>query len=189
MHVDLPSIVDSAWVDTISYLDNLDSTRTERSRIWVDRLANAFKDVYVSDSTNPRFRVFWGSMVEEDPDFARKEYLHDILVCKTDTVRSIGNRQQNIPFVSEVHWQVESELALNTRQISIDFSKLVMGSAEKKLFVTVRSKREDITENLIDACCEMGSFVFGELYLCLLDDIDKWTEDCDYPEVINLLNY
>ena len=183
MHVDIRAVINSAWLVTVTNLENADLSRTDRSRVWVNSLASAFSDVYSVDPENQQYRVFWGQMTERDRDFHRKEFLHDILICKTSVVRSIGSRGQSIPFVSEVLWQVESELRVDTRQISIDFSKLVMGSAEKKLFVAMRSKREDITEKLIDVCHEMGQFVFGDVYLCVLDDFDDWSINSENPLV------
>ena len=127
--------------------------------------------------------------MKKTPILSARSNLHDILVCKTIDMLSIGNRRQVIPFVSEVLWQVESELALTHVRYPLTLARLVMGSAEKKLFVTMRSKSKPVTEKLIEVCEEMGSCISGELYLCLLDHIDEWSVNCESPKVTELVNF
>lgn len=127
-------------------------------------------------------------MLIEDPDFKKREYLHDILICETNTFESVGNQKIDIRYVTRALWQVESELAFNTREIAIDFSKLVMGSAEDKLFVMTRSKNDQMTQKMLEACARMGMHVPGNLHLCLLDHIDDWSVQGGNPKVFKRFN-
>jgi len=79
-------------------------------------------------------RVFSKHNPSHRKDFGLNEFLFDILVCRVDTVESAIHKK-TLYYIREVMWQVESELAQDSRQALIDFNKLVLGSADNKLFV------------------------------------------------------
>jgi len=59
----------------------------------------------------------------------------------------ISPRQKEITYIEKALWLVESEMAKDIRQLVLDFSKLVMGDAENKLFVgPLTSHNEEMWE-------------------------------------------
>jgi hypothetical protein len=73
----------------------------------------------------------------DDRDRARlgmRELLHDISVCRVAAVES-ASKSRTLWYVVDALWQVESELARDSRQALVDFNKLVLGLAHHKLFV------------------------------------------------------
>lgn len=55
-------------------------------------------------------------------------------MCRIARVESAA-QGKTLWYVAEALWQVESELARDSRQALIDFNKLVLGAARHKLFV------------------------------------------------------
>ncbi len=101
-----------------------------KSRIWVESLATEFRDHYTSED----IKVFSKGYDRNRQDFKLNELLYDITVCSVGNVKSARHRK-DISYVKKAIWQVESELALDSRAAAIDFSKLVLGSAENKMFI------------------------------------------------------
>lgn len=104
---------------------------SRRSRTWVETLAHGFRTYYVDD---PSVRVFSKYHPDYQLEFGLNELLYDILVCQVDTVKA-GRGDKDLYYIKHVLWQVESELAKNTRQALYDFNKLVLGTADTKLFI------------------------------------------------------
>lgn len=168
---------------------NADKRR--RSETWVRTLANGFYNC-LSSSRSPA-RVFsksGESVFELGPkqlqksklEMGRNEMLHDILVCRTREVDS-AHRKAKLHFISEVLWQIESELAPNSREALYDFNKLVLGSAQNLLFIgplcnskdSQKAKRTDTSylEVLAPAarCCK------GRIFTALISSPynESWT--------------
>lgn len=74
-------------------------------------------------------------------------------------------------YVKDVLWQVESEFARDSRQLLFDFNKLVLGSAQSKLFVM--SRFHDITSQ-IDIFRPAAAACSGRIYLALVPHPDSW---------------
>ena len=72
-----------------------------------------------------------------------------------DGTRFRRRRSKPLQFIAQCHWQIESEFSRgNTRDIVIDMSKLVMGSAENKLFIAAhRGVRE---KDILEQCSQIA---------------------------------
>ena len=104
--------------------------------------------------------------------------LFDIAVCSVSTTPSRQRKAQDLEFIAQCHWQIESEFnRTNTREIIVDMSKLVMGSAENKLFVAAHRSREDILEQ----CSEIAGRCTGRVYFCFVSHPDDWANDAPPP--------
>lgn len=101
-------------------------------KFWIRTLHEAFLRHY-SGADN----VVVLSKARRDKDWMRSEFLHDVAVIERQMVRSayLGHL---LPVARRVLWQVESELSGDGRQVAVDFSKLVAGSAEGKLMIVRR---------------------------------------------------
>ena len=97
-------------------------------RFWITQLHRAFREQYPDDGTAVLFKH------QRDEPWRRSEFLHDITVVRRDLVPS-PYRAVRIPIIRRVLWQVESELSGDGRQVAVDLSKLIAGSAESKLMV------------------------------------------------------
>ena len=140
-----------------------------RSKAWVKALAEQLKKKYEGDS---EIRVFVKTDGTNKKDFGLNELLHDILVCRVGEVESSVHNKK-LCFIKEVLWQVESELAHNTRSSLIDFNKLVLGSAENKLFIASQVKKG--TENsFLKVLKPAASHCSGDVYIGIIPHPSRW---------------
>ena len=154
----LKDIVDAAWVTALESPDSdignqsTQLVNSERSARWVDALARKFKDNYKLER---RHRVFWRGREGKVPHFGVKELLFDITVCSVSTTLSLQRDPKRLEFISDCHWQVESEFSGSTRDIIVDMSKLVLGSAENKLIVAAQ-RDEEGQRNVLAQCADIA---------------------------------
>ncbi|MFC2056937.1 hypothetical protein ACFLTO_05165 [Chloroflexota bacterium] len=142
-----------------------------RSRYWVKALAEQFKKRYVGD---PGIRVFSKTDSSNRKDFGLNELLYDVLVCRVGEVESSVHKK-TLLFIKEVLWQVESELAHNTRSSLVDFNKLVLGSAKYKLFIASQVKKG--TEDLfLKVLRPAARYCMGDVYVGMVPHPAKWVE-------------
>ena len=149
---------------------------SDRSRKWINSLAQQFKEFYTCRS----HRVFWSGNYENQAEFGRNEFLFDLVVCSVSTTKSLERKPRGLEFVAQCHWQVESEFNLgNTRALTVDMSKLVMGSAEYKLFIAAH--RGDRNKNVLNLCAPIAHFCSGRLYFCFVSHPDSWNDGPRVP--------
>lgn len=132
-----------------------------RSRHFLLALADALReheggDVEALYRDDPRARARFGA----------NELLHDITVCRSKTIDD-----PDLWYITEVVWQVESELALGTREALCDFNKLVLGSAHHKLFVGALTDQPDA---LLRALEPAAARCTGRVFLALIPDPATW---------------
>ena len=166
-------VVQSAWNEAL-HADVQDDNRRDRNRkrssAWVNALACRFRESY----KGARYRVFWSANKKNREQFGRNEMLFDIAVCSVSMTRSRQRNAQDLEFIAQCHWQIESEFSrTNTREIVIDMSKLVMGSAENKLFVAAhRTGNEEY--GILEQCSEIAGRCTGRVYFCFVSHPDDW---------------
>ena len=171
----MPTIVKNlvlkALNDALNELTQMQEAKDERTKnnkrscVWVETLANAIH--------------------KENKLFKRNELLHDITVCAIDEIPSLQRTKNNLvmlPVIRKVIWQVESEFNGNTREIAIDFNKLILGSAENKLFICAERKNEKIL--LDDILKKLAIHCNGNVYLCLLAHPRNWNPNDNKPDTI-----
>ena len=149
-----------------------------RSRAWLRSLVAAFKDQYAGR----RHRVFSVDSDENREHFKRNEFLFDLMVCSVSTTESLQKHPNPLEFIAECHWQIESEFSrTSTREIVIDMSKLVVGSATHKLFVT--SHRARGNRPILEQCSEIAGRCNGQLYFSFVSHPDDWPRRPQLPAV------
>jgi hypothetical protein len=129
-----------------------------------------------------KYRVFSKYYDQENKaDFKLDEFLFDIHVCEIGDW--VSQRQsQSLKYVSKSIWQIESEFAKDTREAFIDFSKLVTGNAENKLFIgPITNDPYAFIKDLV----EVAKFCTGKVYLALLPHPSEWEKE----QIISLLKY
>ena len=176
-HANIAQIVLDAWndarCDEVEGEHKRDRNRN-RSAKWIDCLARRFQEHYQGG----RYRLFWSYNSENQKQFGRNEMLFDIAVSGVSVTRSRQRQAQNLEFIAQCHWQVESEFSrTNTRDIVIDMSKLVMGSAENKLFVASHRSREEAEDEILNQCSEIAGRCIGRVYFCFVSHPDDWKTD------------
>lgn len=132
--MDIKSLIQTSFAEATSKRvtgDTKQKIHQNRSRIWVETLAEKFREHFKDDSD---ILVFSKYHALHRKDFGLNELLHDIVVCRVDKVKS-ATHKKDLYYVREVIWQIESEFARDSRQALIDFNKLVLGSAQEKLFI------------------------------------------------------
>ena len=152
-----------------------------RSRSWVKALAQQFKRTYEGDS---EIRVFTKSDYSHRKDFGLNEMLYDILVCRVGEVESPLHKKK-LCFVKEALWQVESELAHNTRSCLVDFNKLVLGSAENKLFIASHG-RKSAEDSLVRVLRPAADCCTGDVYVGVIPHPARWPGSGDDVHLYSL---
>jgi hypothetical protein len=104
--------------------------------------------------------------------FGLNEMLYDVSICETD--ECIAPSGKKLRYITKAIWQVESEFAADTREAVKDFNKLVLGSADCKLFIGPHisdSKRAGYLKALLPVacCCEPS-----RVYLAMVPHPGKW---------------
>jgi len=116
----------------------------------------------------------------DDRDRARlgmRELLHDISVCRVAPVES-ASKSRTLWYVVGALWQVESELARDSRQALVDFNKLVLGSAHHKLFV---GPQVADPEAFLGVLRPAAARCVGQVFAALIPHPDRW--DIAGPDV------
>ena len=103
-------------------------------------------------------------------DFKLNELLYDIVICEIGEVLSTTHRK-TLYFIKEALWQVESEFAQDSRQTLVDFNKLVLGSAQNKLFIGPKVRD---TERFITLLKPAARACSGNVYIALIPHPAKW---------------
>ena len=172
-------VVMQAWDKARYAHEEADSKRDrnrKRSTRWVDSLARRFREHHKGG----RYRVFWLGNKKNREQFGRNEMLFDIAVCSVSWTRSRQKKPQDLEFIAQCHWQVESEFSrANTRDIVVDMSKLVMGAAENKLFVAAH--RNSGEPDILEQCSEIAGRCTGRVYFCFVSHPDSWENDPEAP--------
>jgi len=96
---------------------------------WIRVLHDAFRDHYAKHP-----EVVTLSKAYRDLEWRRNEFLHDLTVLERRSINS-AYLERPLRVAGRVLWQVGSELSGPGREVAIDFSKLVAGSAESKLLI------------------------------------------------------
>lgn len=167
--MDIKKIIENSFKKAKDKEENKPSHKNQnktRSETWVKTLSEMLRKNYGNDVT-----AFNRSI--ENEEFGLNELLHDICICNTGTVKS-QMHNKDLTYISDVHWQVESEFSNDSRSALIDFNKLVLGSAENKLFVgPIVDKKEDfikVFEKPASACT-------GNIYIALIPHPRDWCKD------------
>jgi hypothetical protein len=110
----------------------------------------------------------------------RKEFLFDISVglYKSFKSKKFESSKKVLPiyYQSKPIWQIESELAENTREIAIDFSKLLAGNADYAMMVSPEGKEKrdyymDEMKKMLESNVSLGRKI---LYFLILPHPRDW---------------
>ena len=155
----------------VSFLKNSETEirklHHERSKHFVELLAQGFRDYYTDNSN---CKIFSKHFIGNRKEFGINEYQYDILVCEIDSVIS-AKQQKKISFIKEAIWLVESEFARNTREAIKDFNKLVIGNSKYKLFI---GPLNSVNEAFINTLLPSAKSCNGQVYLSLFSHPDCW---------------
>jgi hypothetical protein len=147
--------------------ENLDNAR--KGDQWIQELTNQFRQQY---PTNDDFRVFSKPSSEHRNEFLLNELLHDICVVRTATIPS-AFWDKNLIYVAEGIWQIESEFQTDdSRETLKDFNKLVLGSAQNKLFIAPSGGR--LEQWMMRHLCVVAARCTGNVFLALVPQPNQW---------------
>ena len=154
--------------------DSRHNANWQKSKNWVGALANRFREHYPPGP----YRIFWSGNKENQKEFGRNEFLFDLAVCSVSTTKSLERHPKDLEFIAQCHWLIESEFSLgSTRDIVIDMSKLVMGSAENKLFFAAhRGHRE---KDILRQCSEIARCCNGRVYFGFVSHPNEWKPESE----------
>jgi len=140
-----------------------------RSSAFVGALGEGFQNYYAADS---RVKVLWQGNRELRKEFGMNELLFDLTVCESTTVPSprLGTP---LTVVANGLWSVESEFARDARQSVFDFNKLVLSSAENKLFIAPVVD-DGLVEKLLKTLGAVADNCSGNVFLALVPHPRTW---------------
>jgi hypothetical protein len=144
--------------------ETLGKLHRARASKWVSALCEAFHEHYQIPDIRTQIRSRGKN---------RNELLYDIVVCRYDHIPSAQARKKiSLPRITHVLWQIESEvLPNNSRGWVDDFNKLVLGSADRKLFV---GSFRDSPENM-RVLADIAPYIPGlATYLALIPHPASW---------------
>ncbi len=172
-NINIKALIQKAWEEASS---SHTQTHKDRAKAWIECLGKGFREHY----PNENHRVFWRDN-SCNSDFELSELLFDISVCQIGWVPSIA-QEKPLPYIAKSLWQVESEFDnKNSREITKDFSKLVMGRSENQLFIsTYQGNRQ---EQVKDLCSCIARFCNGNLYLCFVEHPKMWSSASQDPQL------
>lgn len=148
---------------------NLRKLHREKSKNFVEQLANSFRDYYKS---NHNIRTFSKHYYEQRKEFGLNEYLYDILVCEFDILSS-HNTLSSLYYIKHSLWSIESEFSPNRKEALKDFNKLVISNSENKLFI---GPLNPINEKYINTLLPAAKNCNGNVYVCLLTHPSEWAD-------------
>ena len=154
----------------------------KRSSAWVEALAANFRAGYKVRDTS--VKVFSRGYKKNRKNFGMNELLYDITVCSVAKVDA-ATRKKKLSYITKAHWQVESEFAKNSRQAIIDFNKLVLGSADNKLFIGPIVHDQESFRETLAAPAGMCS---GNVYAAFLPHPGEWDENVSDLEVFQFID-
>ena len=117
------------------------------SQSWVKYLSFSLEKYHRERGKNDKIYAFPGNpKLAKKHGIKRKEFLFDISVglYKSFKSKKFESSKKVLPiyYQSKPIWQIESELAENTREIAIDFSKLLAGNADYAMMVSPEGKEK-----------------------------------------------
>ncbi len=149
----------------------------KRSQEWVKILAQNFRKYY--SNKDDAVSVFSKDFGEHRTEFKVNELLYDIAVCRTGETLS-AQKGTRLTYIQEALWVVESEMAKDSHEAIIDFSKLVIGSARNKLFIGPKVNNQGNFNKVLLApaghCC-------GSVYLAIIPHPEDWDKRDGEPEL------
>ncbi len=172
----LKTVVEHAW--NTARTKDMSADNRKRSTAWVSALADQFQENYRLE----RHRVFWKGNCRNKKNFGLNELLFDIVVCSVSTTESLQSQSNRLEFIVDSHWQIESEFARSTREILVDMSKLVLGSAENKLMVASH-RNPDTERDILAQCSDIASRCGSNVYFCFVSHPEEWKRDPQAPSL------
>ncbi|MBI4203351.1 MAG: hypothetical protein HY532_09600 [Chloroflexi bacterium] len=156
-------------------------TPWQRSKKFIWELANKLQASY-GTTGNSDVEVFWRENENHRRDFHINEALFDISVVRKMTIESPSLRIL-LQSYSEALWQIESEFSSNTREVLQDFGKLVLGSAQNKLFIAAArtdrpgSRRVVSNAQLLEFLLRPAAQCSGTVSVALVPHPRQWDRD------------
>jgi len=182
--IDFEELIHKSWGKAVkqeaSSNKSLGQIHKDMSNAWIDCLGKGFQEYYSHEDV----RVFCRKNKEKNKDksdFGLSELLFDISVCQIGYVPSMVKKTP-LPYIQKCFWQVESEFNnKNSREITKDFSKLVMGRSESQLFVS--TYQGDRQKRVLSMCSKIASCCNGNLYMCFVDHPREWSKSPKSPKL------
>ena len=149
------------------------------SQSWVKYLSFSLEKYH--RGKNDKIYAFPGNpKLAKKHGIKRKEFLFDISVGLYKSFKSkkfeSSKKVLSIYYQSKPIWQIESELAENTREIAIDFSKLLAGNADYAMMVSPEGKEKrdyymDEMKKMLESNVSLGRKI---LYFLILPHPRDW---------------
>ena len=138
-----------------------------RSEAFVEALAAEFRAEY---SSRVNVAVFSRHHADNRHQLGLNEFLVDVAICGIEFMPS-GVADRMLTYLTSNLWAVKSEFARDSRKAVFDFNKLVLSSAEQKLFVGSAVGDEAWYLGFLG---HVADFCTGSVFVALVPHPDEW---------------
>lgn len=154
------------------------NNNSQKSRLWVEYLANGFAYHYPEHTVKCKDRFNQGH--------TSNELLADIIVAKFQDEISRVRKQplNNLVEPSEFLWAIESEFNTSEREVNQDLSKLLMVTAQNKLYIS--SQVMDKQGFVYMMKKKVSSSDVGNYYLAIMEHPKNWKKEFQQVYVTRL---
>jgi len=159
------------------------------SQSWVKYLGRSLEKFYQENYSKNIFAFPSQFDLKKKLRIKQREFLFDVSVGLYESFES--NRfecsKKVLPIYYQSHsiWQIESEFAENTREIAVDFSKLLAGNADYAMMVgpSGREKTNYYMNEMKKILRSIDKLRTRYLYFLILPHPHNWTdEDCNWKD-------
>lgn len=151
-------------------ISNKKKDHSLRSKDWIECLAEEFR----KELSSSEFRVFSAGHSGNRKEFKLNEFLFDISVVKIKTIPSASGKK-NLTYVAGMEWAIESEFQKSDSRASIiDFSKLIISSANKKLLILPDS--HNLKKWALSTLCNAIEDTQGNYFLAFVPHPADWNQ-------------
>ena len=149
------------------------------SQSWVKYLGKSLEKYYQKNICESIYAFPSKLDLKEKLGIKQSEFLFDISVglYKSFKSKKFESSKKVLPihYQSKPIWQIESELAENTREIAIDFSKLIAGNAPYKMMVGPVGKKK--SKYYLQDMRPLAKKITGLFYFLFIPRPNKWLNE------------
>jgi hypothetical protein len=166
----LRRVLGTALAATYRQIDGMPSAAPCRDwavqigRFWIGSLHDAIQAEYPTDVVFSRER----SRIGMTSKWKRREYTHDICVATAMELAAPIRRSHKICMITEIIWQIESEMKRDASQLAEDIGKLNAGSARNKFLIASTPTSSRSRSSWIEFIRTAMAPISGDLYLALM---------------------
>jgi hypothetical protein len=158
-------------------------TGSALGRQWISGLHAGFSQCYIGRSG---IEIFSRTRSDHDRNehecgktSTRQEFLFDLAVVEVERRAAPFQTASQLQIVTGCLWQVESEVGLNSRAVTDDLGKLVLGSAAAKLLIVAQPTAALRLEKWLDHIRYASQYIQNDFLLAVIPSYSESSSSYD----------